>query len=203
MKTPLAAMFILVAASLLATTVCAQEVTEKTGPVASTATAAATAVPAAAPATAASTTIYRQVLPGGRIFYSDKPLKDVKIDQTIRVEPPIKGHSWTTESGALPYIAPQTTPTEIKKVPVAPAAKMKRALEDATTNFIRAEMLLEDAKKQQTQGVEPFPGERTGTTSGGSRLNEDYEARQKLLARDVAQAEAARNKATAALNALR
>ncbi len=202
MKTPLLAKLILLVACSIATTVFAQEVAEKAA--APAPVTAATSAPVATPTPAsASTTIYRQVLPGGRIFYSDKPVRDVKIDQTIRVEPPIKGHSWTTEAGALPYIAPQTTPTEIKKVPVAPAAKMKRALEDATTNFIRAEMLLEDAKKRQAQGVEPLPGERTGTASGGSRLNEDYEARQKLLAKDVTQAEAALNKATAELNALR
>jgi hypothetical protein len=56
-------------------------------------------------------------------------------------------------------------------------------------------MFLEDARKRQEAGIEPLPGERTGIRSGGSRLNEAYEARQKLLAREVIYAEALLKKA--------
>ena len=62
-----------------------------------------------------------------------------------------------------------------------------------------AEKALQDAEAAQAAGVEPLPGERTGTAGGGSRLNEAYNERQQQLAaaverarRDLEQARAAR-----------
>ncbi len=155
---------------------------------------------APAPSDQGAATVYRQVMPDGRIVYSDHVIKGGKIDHTITVDPPIKGNSWTTESGRKPAIAPQVERTPISK---APASGNKKTLDQATSDVIRAEMFLEDAKKRQAAGVEPLPGERTGTVSGKSRLNEEYQARQRLLAKDVAYAEAALKKAIADKNALR
>jgi hypothetical protein len=70
-------------------------------------------------------------------------------------------------------------------------------LSDADSEIIRAEMLLEDARKRRDTGTEPLPGERTGTAAGTSRLNSAYEARQKALAHDVEQAENALKQAIA------
>lgn len=156
-----------------------------------------------APLGKSADTIYRQVLPDGRIVYSDKVVKGGKIDHTIKVEPSIKGNLWTTEAGQKPVIAPQVERTPVNKTASLPAADKKKLLDEATSNVIRAEMFVEDAKKRQAAGTEPLPGERTGTVSGNSRLNEEYDARQKLLAKDVAYAEAALKKAIADQNALR
>jgi hypothetical protein len=155
---------------------------------------------APAPADKGAATVYRQVMPDGRIVYSDHVIKGAKIDHTITVEPLIKGNSWTTESSKKPAIAPQTDRTAIGK---APASGKKKTLDEASSDVIRAEMFLEDAKKRQEAGIEPLPGERTGTVSGKSRLNEEYQARQKLLARDVAYAEATLKKAIADRNDVR
>jgi hypothetical protein len=142
-------------------------------------------------------------MPDGRIVYSDKAIKGAKVDNTITVEPPIKGNSWTTESGRQPVIAPQIERTPVRRVASLPASGKRKTLDEATSDVIKAEMLLEDARKRQAAGVEPLPGERTGNAGGGSRLNEAYQARQKLLARDVAYAEAALKKATEDRNGMR
>lgn len=160
-------------------------------------------VVAPAPAGSAATTIYRQVMPDGRIVYSDKVVKGGKLDHTITVAPPLKGNLWTTESGSRPAIPPQIERTEIKKVAPPPASGKKKTLDEAGSDVIRAEMLLEDAKARQAAGIEPLPGERTGTSFGGSRLNDAYNARQRLLAKEVAYAEATLKKAIAERDNLR
>lgn len=160
-------------------------------------------VVAPAPPSSGATTIYRQVMADGRIVYSDKVAKGAKVDHTITMPPPLKGNLWTTESGTRPVIAPQIEPTPIKKVASLPTAGKRKPLDEAASDVIRAEMLLEDAEKRQAAGVEPLPGERTGNSSGGSRLNEAYGARQKLLAKEVSHAEAALKKAIAERDSLR
>jgi len=60
---------------------------------------------------------------------------------------------------------------------------------------------LERARAQLQAGIEPLPGERTGTATGGSRLNEAYEARQAENQRAVADAEERLKRAVAARNA--
>jgi hypothetical protein len=156
-----------------------------------------------APPEGGATTVYRQVMPDGRVVYSDKAVKGGKIDHTIKVDPAIKGNLWTTEAGQKPVVAPQVERTPINKVNTPPLASRKPTLDEATSGVIRAEMLLEDAKKRLQAGVEPLPGERTGNASGGSRLNESYRARQQALEKDVAEAEAALKKAQSDRDALR
>lgn len=38
-----------------------------------------------------ATKVYRQVLPDGRVVYSDKLVKGARVAETITVEPPVKG----------------------------------------------------------------------------------------------------------------
>jgi hypothetical protein len=135
-----------------------------------------------------ATTLYRQVLPDGRVVYSDEPVKGGRIEHTIKVEPPIKGNPWTADSAGKPVAPPKATSTPVRRV--NPPAAQRKSLEQASADVVRAEMRLEDAKKRQEAGVVPMEGERSGTASGGSRLNEEYQVRQKWLAREVAQAEA-------------
>lgn len=139
--------------------------------------------------------IYRQVMPDGRITYADRALPGGRVDHTIKIDRPIKGNVWTVESGSDPVAPRRTERTPVKRVAVSPVPGNKMSLDEATSEVIRAEMLLEDAKKQQEAGVEPLPGERTGNASGGSRLNEAYYERQKLLAKYVRYAEQALKKA--------
>lgn len=148
-----------------------------------------------------ATTVYRQVLPDGRIVYSDKPVKGARVDETINADR--ETNTWTSESGKRPVVPPKVERTPVNKVPSPPQSGKTRTGEDRETGVIRAEMLLEDAKKRQQQGVEPLPGERTGNVSGGSRLNEKYWERQRSLAEEAAEAEALLKKSIEERDAIR
>jgi hypothetical protein len=137
-----------------------------------------------------ATKLYRQLLPDGRVIYSDKPVKGAKLDDTLTVDPESNGKSWKSESGKRPTLPSRAERTTVQRVPSIPPLNKRKTLDEAEADVIKAEMLLEDAKKHQQAGVEPLPGERTGNVGGGSRLNERYEARQKVLAKEVAEAEA-------------
>lgn len=147
--------------------------------------------------------VYRQVLPDGKILYSDKLVKGAKLDETLAPDP--AANSWKSESGKPPAVPPRVERTPVNKVPSIASLDRRRSVQDADGDVIKAEMLLEDAKKRQQAGIEPLPGERTGNAGGGSRLNEHYQARQQRLREDVAEAEAmlrrARTERTALLPA--
>ncbi|RJF99281.1 hypothetical protein [Noviherbaspirillum saxi] len=145
--------------------------------------------------------VYRQVMPDGKIIYSDKPVKGAKIDETI-IPDPANVNTWKSETGKRPVVPPRVESTPVTKTPPLAAASKRKSEDEANTNVIKAEMLLEDARKKQRNGVEPLPGERTGNASGGSRLNEIYNARQLALQRDVVQAEAMLKKAIRERDAL-
>lgn len=144
----------------------------------------------AAPPGNSATTIYREVMPDGRIVYTDKALKEGKVDHTITVEPPIKGNLWTTQPGTRPHIPERIEHTKIIKAPSLSPEEKKKVADQVESSVIRAEMLLEDAKKAQADGIEPLPSERTGNVDGKARLNAAYWARQEALAKGVAYAEA-------------
>lgn len=146
---------------------------------------------------------YRQIMPDGRIVYSDKRIEGAKIDETITVDPPIKGNVWTTEAGTPPAIPPQTRPTPVNRVSSIPVPGKQKTLDEAEADVTRAEMLLDDARKRKESGVEPLPGERTANASGGSRLNAAYKARQAALAQAIDDAEAVLKKSIAERDALR
>ncbi|MDB5840747.1 MAG: hypothetical protein JWQ23_2699 [Herminiimonas sp.] len=156
-----------------------------------------------APESSGSTTIYRQVMPDGRIVYSDKPLKGTKLDRALTIDPLIKGNTWTSNAAQGPTNPPHSESTPVKRTASPQEPGRQRTRDDASSDVIKAEMLLEDAKKRQTAGAEPLPGERTGTASGKSRLNASYQARQDSLASDVARAEAALKQAVAERDRLR
>lgn len=156
-----------------------------------------------APPEGGAETIYRQVMPDGRIVYADRLLPGARIDHTIKVDRPIKGNVWAVESGTKPVSPLRGESTPVKRVAVPPTSSRKMTVDEAYAEVIRAEMLLEDAKRQQEEGVEPLPGERTGTVSGKSRLNEAYHERQKLLAKYVNYAEEALKKAREDWNRVR
>lgn len=159
-------------------------------------------LPAPPPIGKPATKVYRQVLPDGRIVYSDKPVKGATIDETISADPATDGKSWTSESGKRPAIPQRSEPTPVSKLPSIPAVDKRKSQDEANADVIKAEMLLEDARKRQQAGAEPLPGERTGNVGGGSRLNEAYWARQQALADEVAETEAMLKRSIAERDAL-
>ncbi len=149
-----------------------------------------------------ATKVYRQVMPGGRVIYSDKPVKGAKLQETITVEPAPPGTPTADVSGRPVSPPLATDPAPPARVATIPASGGK-TLDEANAEVLRAEMLLEDARKRQEAGTEPLPGERLGTASGGSRLSDDYLARQKRLAEEVAVAENVLRKSVAERDSLR
>jgi len=141
-------------------------------------------LPSPAPLGEPATKVLRQVMPDGSIVYSDKPVKGAKIDETITADPAT--NSLTPDTGKPPPVPPKVERTPIGRLPATGGG----SLDEANAQVMRAEMLLDDARQKQQAGVEPLPGERTANAGGGSRLNDSYQARQRLLAGEVAKAEA-------------
>lgn len=77
-----------------------------------------------------------------------------------------------------------------------PQDDRRSQLDKAYEQARAAEAALHAAEAKRDQGVEPQEGERSGTASGGSRLNDSYQARQAALEREV---EAARRRYEEAL----
>lgn len=132
--------------------------------------------------------IGRYVFPDGRVVYSDQPVPGARLANEVAPPPP-----------------PAAPAAEGRKAPAPPrpdagAARIQRR-DQADAEVRAATEALERARAQLAAGVEPLPGERTGTAKGGSRLNEAYEARQAANQQAVADAEARLQRAVAARNA--
>jgi Domain of unknown function (DUF4124) len=142
-------------------------------------------------APAAAQTVYRYVTPDGRTIFSDQPVPGAKLQGTVTPPAPPSGPSGAVE-GRKPA------------APDAPAADNRaQRLRAATQEVEAATQALAQARARLDTGKEPLPGERTGTAGGGSRLNEDYDARQAANQRAVADAEARLQRAVAARNTAR
>ena len=76
-------------------------------------------------------------------------------------------------------------------------------LDIAYDEMVAAHVQLDRALAARERGVEPLPGERTGTTAGQSRLGDAYWQRQKQLGEDVERARQRLDAAIARWNALR
>lgn len=176
-------------------------------PAASAPAAAGTPAPREAPARQEATRIYRQVLQDGRIVYSDEVLEGARLDHTITMAPPIPGNLWSTQPGQRPKIAPQATATPVQRIdPVRKPAPGKSTIavpDAALAEVMRAEMLLEDARKRQAAGARPVPGEQRDNSAGGLSYNQAYFSRQRRLARDVEYAQDELRKALAARDGVR
>lgn len=165
--------------------------------------AGATEIPEPAPLGKSATRAYRQVMPDGRVVYSDKRVKGAKTTGTITVEPSGTRHAVNVDATREPAAKLCPVPVPIDRVTAIPAPGKRHTLEDAQSDVIYAETVLEDARRRQQAGVEPLPGERTGNVNGTSRLNRDYWARQEALAQDVRKARERLRKAEAERNRLR
>lgn len=139
-------------------------------------------------APAAAQTVYRYVTPDGRTIFSDQPVPGAKLQGTVT--PPVQspGASGPGEG---------RRPAATDKAPTDNRAQRLRA---ATEEVEAATQALAQARAQLAAGKEPLEGERTGTASGGSRLNDSYWARQTSNEQAVARAQARLDAATAARN---
>jgi len=145
-----------------------------------------------------ATIVYRQVTPDGRIVYSDERQRGAKVEQTLRVELPPRGGTWSVEGGMHAPAAPRIARTPIKQVASIPPPDRSKTPDEARSEVIRAEMLLEDARRRRDAEHAPRL-EELGETGPDSA----YAERQRRLEREVAQAEEALGQARAELEAAR
>jgi hypothetical protein len=148
-----------------------------------------------AAANAAAQTVYKSIMPDGRIVYGNGPAKGAAKVETITVQPPV-----VTDSPA---------PASPGAAAAAGRVREERRNEDAAWAKVAeevrsAEEALSAAKLAQQAGVAPVPGEMIGNANNSFvRPSEAYFARQRELADQVKAAQARVDAAIAARNALR
>jgi hypothetical protein len=112
-------------------------------------------------------TIFKSIMPDGRVIYGEKPVPGAKkVEQFV----PQTGNT------GVKTISPEEQQRQTQES----AARVKRG-EDRRAQIQEAQKALKDAEAAQLAGKEPLPGERTGTAGGASRLEESYFARQQAL----------------------
>jgi hypothetical protein len=117
-------------------------------------------------------TIYKSIMPDGRVIYGTQPAPGAKRVETMK----------QTETTGVKPIAPQDEKA-LQQLGV------EREQREAHQGEIQqAEKALRDAEAAQAAGKEPLPGERIGTAGGASRLTDEYWERQKALEAAVADA---------------
>ena len=146
----------------------------------------------------AAQTVYRYITPDGRTIFSDQPVPGAKLQGTVAPPAPPSAAPAPAPSGApAPALsgAPAAAPAE------RPGDARLQRLRDATAEVEAATQALAQARAQLDAGKEPLPGERTGTATGGSRLNDAYWARQAANEQAVKDAQARLDAAIVARNA--
>ena len=136
---------------------------------------------AAAPALAQK--MQKYITPDGKTVYSDHPIPGARLVGEVAPPPPVD-----------PSAAAAARTRAQQASEAADAAAAKRAEGGGTQQQQDAADTLAKAKERLEKGKEPLPGERTGTAGGGSRLNEQYWARQRANEQSVKDAEAALQK---------
>ena len=118
-------------------------------------------------APAAAQTVYKSIMPDGKIVYGEKPASGAK--KVDKIDPPPAQTGMTT-------ITPQEKARADQLAnPRLGAAANAGAARDADRKA------RQDAEAAREAGKEPLPGERQGLKGGGSRLTDEYHARQKAL----------------------
>ena len=119
---------------------------------------------ALAASNAAAQKMYKSVMPDGRIVYSEKPTPGAKSVDTVDAP----------ASSGVSVVTPQEKQRadQSKRDATQQARSNANAVEDARKQLKQAEAAREAAKESRE-------GERLGTAKGGSRLTEEYFARQK------------------------
>ena len=138
----------------------------------------------------AAQTVYRYVTPDGRTIFSDQPVPGAKLQGTVA--PP-----------APPSHAP-AQPRPTRGAPHRPSRPVKPGCNGCATRRPRSRRRPRTSRRPGRRldaGKEPLPGERTGTATGGSRLNDEYWARQAANEEAVKRAQARLDAAVAARNA--
>lgn len=147
--------------------------------------------------------IYKQITPDGKVLYTDKPVVGAKTEKTLdSVAPPPRASMRAvtpilnvgtpgTPIGRMPSLPPlpdiHNSPSDSKS-PSAPASTAPTQIKQEAL-IASASELLAQARNLQTQGMQPGPGDRTPNANGSTRLNENYNTRQRDLTQKVQEAQ--------------
>jgi hypothetical protein len=131
--------------------------------------------------------VKKYVTPEGRVIYSDQPVPGAR--EAGEVAPPRPVSPEEREA------ARRTAERDASAVKALEGGDVARRPPQSQIDGLEAD--LERARKQLADGKDPLPGERTGTTGGASRLNDQYWARQKANEAAVAKAQKALDDARA------
>jgi hypothetical protein len=126
-------------------------------------------------AIAQAQTIYRSVMPDGKIIFGDKPAPGAKESKPMALKPPNTAQ-------------PEPTSAQPGSNAGGAAPSRQQALESASGEVNAAQQNLDRARAALEAGREPTPDERIGTKTG-MRTTEAYDQRIKMLEQDVANAQ--------------
>lgn len=111
--------------------------------------------------------IYKSVMPDGRVMYGEKPQPGARSVKKSTVN--------ISDTGVKP-----ASKTEIDSINRR-AQKRSQLLDKTLKTVQTAEDDLRKAEIDREAGVEPLPGERLGIVGRGTRLSEAYWRRQQIL----------------------
>jgi hypothetical protein len=123
---------------------------------------------------ASARTVYKSVMPDGRVIYGEQPQPGARKVNRTNVD--------VGDTGVKPV-----APADVESVRER-ARDRTRALDDSLTVLRIAEAELRAAEMEREAGIEPLPGERLGIVGPGSRLTDAYWERQQMLEERVARA---------------
>lgn len=154
-------------------------------------------------------TVYKQMASDGSVIYTDTPNRSMKVEKTIAPDtgssigpfissaprPPVRAAQGVAgpigqimPGGIIPNMPPLPGDSALRP----PGSKQPSgqtigpsAVDAVDAELGRAEDDLSAAMKAAGEGAAPLPGERSGTATGGSRLNDAYQKRQDELSESV------------------
>lgn len=133
--------------------------------------------------------IYKSVMPDGRVMYGEKPQPGASSVKKSKVD--------ISDTGVKP-----ASKTEIESINRR-AQKRSQLLDKTLETVQAAEDDLRKAEIDREAGIEPLPGERLGIVGRGTRLSEAYWRRQQILEERVETARQLLKKARQGYNEVR
>lgn len=141
--------------------------------------------------------LYKNVMPDGRIIYTDAPLPGAA--QTKALEAPPPPSPVQRESAQRRAEEDKRKRDELENR----LGDRRKAMAEAEDRVARARQNLERAQTALEQGRAPLPGETIGTAGGGVRPTDEYLRRITQMERDVEFAKLAVDEALKARNQAR
>ncbi|MBX9632577.1 MAG: DUF4124 domain-containing protein [Burkholderiales bacterium] len=116
---------------------------------------------------AAQAQVYKNVMPDGRIIYSDAPLKGAKSSPVNVPPPPTEADKAKAQQRALEE-------AQKREALKGRLDDRRKKLDDADERVKQARQALANAQAALEQGRTPLPGEMIGTVGAGARPSEGY-----------------------------